>query len=96
MLRFSAWALSDSACWLAALTPEPLAAMSACSAASSVPTSAEVRQGGGQVPGAVGGHQDVVLDPDADAAQLLWDEQVVLLEVEAGLDGEHHAGDEVG
>ena len=31
------------ASWLAALTPEPLAAMSACSAASSVPTSADER-----------------------------------------------------
>ena len=44
-----------------------------------------------EVPRAVGGDEDVVLDPDADAAQLLGDEQVVLLEVEARLDGEHHA-----
>ena len=48
-----------------------------------------------EVPGAVGGDQDVVLDPDADAAQLLGDEQVVLLEVQPGLDGQHHALGEV-
>ncbi len=48
-------------------------------------------QRGGEVPRAVGGDDDVVLDPDADAAHLLGDEQVVLLEVQARLDGEHHA-----
>ena len=50
---------------------------------------------GREVPEAVGGDQDVVLDPDADAAQLLGDEQVVLLEVQARLDGEHVALGEV-
>src|SRR6476620_8979186 len=52
-------------------------------------------EGGGEVPVAVGGDEDVVLDADADAAQLLGDEQVVLLEVEAGLDRQHHALGEV-
>ena len=37
----------------------------------------------GEVPRAVGGDEDVVLDPDADAAHLLGHEQVVGLEVEA-------------
>src|ERR671913_1089632 len=49
------------------------------------------RQGCRQVADAVLGDDDVVLDPDTDAAQLLGDEQVVLLEVEARLDREHHA-----
>src|SRR5690554_2577816 len=49
------------------------------------------RQGGREVLGTVRGDQDVVLDAHADAAQLLGHEQVVGLEVQAGLDGEDHA-----
>ena len=41
--------------------------------------------------GAILGHQHVVLDADADAAVLRRDHQVVLAEVEARFDREHHA-----
>ena len=54
------------------------------------------REGGGEVLVAVGGDQDVVLDPHADAAVLLGDRQVVELEVQARLDGQHHAGHQRG
>lgn len=47
---------------------------------------------GGEDLAAVLGDRDVVLDADADAAELLGDQQVGALEVEAGLDGEDHAG----
>src|SRR5665648_756428 len=48
------------------------------------------RERGRQVLVAVGSDQHVVLDPDADPAVLRRDRQVVGLEVQAGLDGEHH------
>ena len=41
------------------------------------------------------GHEDVVLDPDPDAAETLGGEEVVGLEVQARLDGEDHAGAEL-
>src|SRR5262249_36528784 len=47
------------------------------------------RQRRGQVPAAGLGDDDVLLDANADSAQLLRKRQVVRLEVEARLDREH-------
>src|SRR3954452_15677627 len=54
------------------------------------------RQRAGQVQRAAGRDHDVVLDPDADAPQLLGDQEVVLLEVQPGLDCQRLAGGQVG
>src|SRR5699024_7546930 len=55
-----------------------------------------VRPGAGEVAVAVLSDDDVVLDPHADAAQVLGDLEVVGLEVQPGLDGEHRARHELG
>ena len=51
-----------------------------------------LRDAGGNPFGAVLGHEHVVLDTDADAAVFRRNQQIILAEVQTGLDGEDHAG----
>ena len=50
-----------------------------------------LRDAGGNPFGAVLGHEHVILDADADATVFRRNQQIILAEVQAGLDGEDHA-----
>ena len=50
-----------------------------------------LRDAGGNPFGTVLGHEHVILDADADAAIFRRNQQIILAEVQTGLDGENHA-----